>query len=87
MFGFPNISISSLANDASMLVNLGFLLPSTAASKKTEEKLDEDGEADEEDKQDEAEHVQQVVLHPGELQGGGSGGNGEWVTMLRKGIG
>ena len=76
MFGFPNISISSLANDASMLVNLGFLLPCTAASKETEEKLDEDGEAGEEEDEDEPDDVQQVVLHPGELEGGRSVGKG-----------
>ena len=68
-------------------VGLGFLAAWAAASAETEKKLDEDGEADHEDEQDEAEHVQQVVLHPGELQGGGSSGNGEWGTMLRKGIG
>ena len=57
-----------------MLVSLGFWLPSTAASEETEEKLDEDGEAGEEEDEDQPDHVQQVVLHPGELEGGGSEG-------------
>ena len=55
-----------------MLVSLGF--PSgTAASEETEGNLDEDDEADDEDDEDEANDVQEVVLHPGELQGGGPG--------------
>ena len=55
-----------------MLVSLGF--PSgTAASEETEGNLDEDDEADDEDYEDEANDVQEVVLHPGELQGGGPG--------------
>jgi len=69
---FPNFSTSSLANDGSMLVNLGFPRPCTAASEETEEKLDEDGDAGEEEDEDEPDHVQQEVLHPGELEGGRS---------------
>ena len=45
----------------------------TAASEETGEDLDKDGEADEEDDQDEADHVQQVVLRPGQVKGGRSG--------------
>ena len=45
----------------------------TAASKETGEDLDKDGEADEQDDQDEADHVQKVVLRPGQVKGGRSG--------------
>ena len=63
-----------------MLVSLGFLPACAAASEDTEEKLEEDDEADDEDDQDEPDHVQQVVLHEGEIEGGGP--DDRWV-MLR----
>ena len=45
----------------------------TAASEETGEDLNKDDEADEEYDQDEADHVQQVVLRPGQVKGGRSG--------------
>ena len=69
-----NVLTSALAKDVSILVSLGFPRPWTAASEETEEKLDEDGDAGEEEDEDEPDHVQQVVLHPRELEGGRSVG-------------
>ena len=75
--------ISALTDASSgdlKLVSLGFPPACAAASEDTEEKLEEDDEADDEDDQDEPDHVQQVVLHEGEIEGGGP--DDRWV-MLR----
>ena len=55
----------------------------TTASEETSEDLDKDDEADEEDDQYEADHVQQVVLRPGQVKGGRSGeGYGDDIYIM-----